>query len=158
MTALATSKQPWAIRPALPEDISFIYSTWLNSFRVDSALGNSVSKTVYFGSYHSIVDRLLDESRVLVACLSDDPKVILGYLVSQSANVLHYCFVKEAFRRHGIASALFDEAFHGAGAVSVSVSVQHTHETNAGVRAIKFDRRKDSRELSYNPFLLFQKI
>lgn len=101
----------WLIRPAIPSDIPFIYSTWLKSFKYDSALGKSMRKSVFFESYREVIDNILDQSSVAVACMQDDPNVIIGYAVYEAysmfdCNILHYAFVKESFRGLKVATSL----------------------------------------------------
>jgi GNAT superfamily N-acetyltransferase len=45
----------------------------------------------------------------LVTCAADDPDQILGFLVHEGP-VVHYLYVKELFRRKGLATALLDSA------------------------------------------------
>lgn len=62
--------------------------------------------------YHKVLEKFLDNPRVTitVACLKDDPAVILGYSVAHVSNtgdqVLDWAFVKKAWRQIGIAKSL----------------------------------------------------
>ena len=98
----------WKIREATANDISFIYATWLNSYHYDSS-AKSTQKNVFMNNYKLVIDYLLDQSTVLVACTTIDEDVILGYLVFEE-DLLHYCFVKEAFRLFGIATDLLKQS------------------------------------------------
>jgi hypothetical protein len=80
---------------------------------------------------------------VTVACLPDNEDVILGYIVFQP-NVLHYMFVKEAFRKFGIARFLYKESFGD------NETITYTHKT-LFVRDILSAHPL----LTYNPFKLF---
>lgn len=102
----------WLIRPAQPDDISFIYSTWLKSYRTGSGLGLASGKHAYFITYNLIIDHILEkpDARVWVAAKIDEPNVLWGYLVAEPT-VLHYVFIKGAFRKFGIARALYQAAF-----------------------------------------------
>ena len=147
----------YAIRPAQADDISFIYSTWLRSYRNDSAIGLSVRKSVFFESYRLVLDQILAKAatKVLVACKIDEPNVIYGYLVAEpTEKILHYIFVKDAFRRFQIAKTLFQTAFpeHGVGGVYI------THLTRT---ASKLEIELGYEELGkflYNPFLLYNTL
>src|ERR1017187_7149175 len=143
--------QDFHIRPVQGDDIPFIYSTWLRSFRNDSFVGLSVKKNVFFDNYQLILDRILSKSntKTLVACKIDEPNVIYGYLVAEpNESVLHYAFVKESFWGLGIAKALFHAAFGAEGAVSTS-AVSITHRTKSAQRLT--DR------FYYNPFTLYSR-
>lgn len=139
----------WTTRPAKPEDLNFIYSSWQKSYQCDSYFGNSARKSIFFENYPSIVDSILARPNVdvVVACLNDNPNVILGYLVFELENILHYCFVKECWRRAGIARGLVAAAFF-----EPVGGLVFTHRTKTAEPVIA---RYPS--LNYNPFLLFQR-
>ena len=130
------------IRDAHPEDINFIYATWLRSYRRDSDVGRQARNLVYYKEYNKVIDHLLTSSTIKVACLDDDEVVILGYAVFDRDNI-HYVFVKEAFRRLGIAKRLIES--------SLILPETCTHSTYiAEVIIEKF-------KLTYNPFSLFMR-
>jgi hypothetical protein len=95
------------IRSANSNDVSFIYSTWLRSHRYDSELGKSCQNSVYYEHYKLVIDRILKDERTItfVACLESEPDTILGYLVGEPGTI-HYCYVKEDFRRFGLGRQL----------------------------------------------------
>lgn len=132
----------WSIRNANQDDISFIYSTWLQSFHYDS-WAKQVQKSVFFDNYKRVIDKILLNADVDVACVNDQPNVILGYIVTEPG-ILHYCFVKEAFRSFGIAKDLFAGRFENQALV--------THKTRT---ATPIFRKHD--KLVFNPFLLYHK-
>ena len=138
--------QPYQIREANANDIPFIYATWLNAIKNDSAVGLSTTKTVFYESYRLVLDNILAKnSIVLVACKQDEPNVIYGYMVSEDKK-LHFTFVKEHFRELGIAKSLYNQSF-GSG----SDLIICTHKTNF-VNGLMRDRPY----LVYNPYLLYQ--
>jgi len=63
--------------------------------------------------YHDIIlKKILNNCTLLVACDPDDPDVIWGYVAFDRENpVLHFVYVKGAFRRMGIGTRLMEEAF-----------------------------------------------
>lgn len=128
------------IRPAIPSDISFIYQTWLKSYKHDSAFGKSVRTSIFFPRYRTILDTLLAKADVLVACHPDNSDIILGYMVSEPL-VLHYAFVKESFRRLGVAKALYE-------ASGMPLVLSHRTEAIQGIL--------DTHSLVYDPFILFK--
>lgn len=135
----------WGIRKANPKDIPFIYETWLKSYKHDSAIGKSTRSGIFFDEYKTIVDRILSnkDTQTLVACLNDSTDVILGYLVKE-LNLAHYCFVKESFRRLGVARSLF--ATDG----MLIRATSTTHKTYYAQDLI------DRFGLDFNPFLLYK--
>lgn len=136
----------WLIREAKHSDISFIYATWLNSYHYDSWT-KSIAKSVFFDNYKRIIDELLLNSQVKVACVPADQDIILGYMVSEP-DFIHYAFVKEAFRGFGIAkSLLIDSGF------SPDDMIVITHRTKK-----LMDLTGHKNNLIYNPFINFKGV
>lgn len=133
----------YKLRQAIPSDINFIYSTWLDSYRYDSTIGKSCPNSTFYPNYQQVIDNLLKDSDVLVACHDESPEVIFGYLVYDS-DIIHYCFVKQAFRELGLAYAMWREA---------QFPLTFTHKT-LSLEPILIKHK----ELKYNPFLLFQGV
>lgn len=112
MTATAAQTQPEAIpvsiRPREDGDEAFLYRTWLEGHRVGSpAFGVRLRKTAYFTLHHPKCERLLGRSTVWIACPSDAPQVIAGYIVAEPAvPCIHWLFVREGFKRLGLARLL----------------------------------------------------
>lgn len=125
------------IRPATEDDRAFIMATWLRGLYYGHDFYGSIAKSVFFKEYQQILSSLLDKKlvKVDVACLSEDETCILGYAVYEPLQALHYVFVKEAWRRQGLAKRLVPE-----GPLDV------THLTKLGDRI----RRKEG--LLFNPF------
>ncbi len=97
----------FAIRAGKREDWPFVYGTWLNSFRVNSTFARHIDQPTYFAMHHHVVERLLERGELLIATPEDDPDTYLGYAVrEQGTPVVHYVYVKPAFRRFGVARAL----------------------------------------------------
>ncbi len=89
--------------------------------------------------YHKVLERFLDNPKVniTVACLIDDPQVILGYSVTRESRgdvVMDWVFVKSAWRNIGIGKSL----------VPPNLKIV-THLTKTG-RALKPE------EVIYDPF------
>ncbi len=99
------------IRSAIPEDIPFIYSTWLKSYRYDSALGKDCRNTVYYEEYKHVLDGILNdpETTIYVMTAADSPSLIFSYIVTNGLT-LHYAYTKEDFRRFGLVRRLVEGA------------------------------------------------
>lgn len=135
------------LRPMAGEDENFIYNSWLKSFWTEGALLSCLGRDVYFPRHHKVIERLLDRAatRVLIASLKEDEGTILGYLVSEGTtdfDVLHYCYVKGAFLRFGIATALLDAAKFD------FQTLRYTHQPRAEWLGDK------TRNWIYDPYLL----
>jgi len=82
-------------------DLPLIYDTWRNNFRRDSLPWSRVSVHVWEPAFTRCIDRLLANSRTVVAVTPDDDDEIMGYLVYQP-DALVWAFVKPPYRREGI--------------------------------------------------------
>lgn len=145
----------WDIRDVRPEEIAWIYASWLNSYRYGSTLGKSCRNSIFFAHYPLVMDDILAKSTVKVAADLDNPKVAFAYIVSDE-KTLHYVFVKEPFRRFGIATDLYQFVSNQAGYLSSTTEsiAFYTHRTK-DFQAFAKARLKDE---SYNPFLLYRKF
>lgn len=93
------------LRDVIPEDINFIRATFLKGTYYGSEWTAAISKDVFFTQYAKVLDNLLLVANIKIACLSDAPDVILGYSIYHQ-NILHFVFVKKAWRLQGIANKL----------------------------------------------------
>lgn len=149
----------WKIRHARGEDLNFIYSTWLKSYRCDSPTGRSVRKSVFFREYYGVLDSIFQSrsTQTLVACLPNNEIVLLGFLVFQP-DILHYIVVKSDWQQRGVAKSLCEKAFGSLPARQILPSayigreIQYTHYTRH-FEPVLYQRPG----MIFNPFLLFQK-
>ena len=134
------------LRPLVEEDRSFIFSSWLKSYRF-SHFGEKITNTIYFEEHHKIVERLLDNSKVLIACNESDPSQLYGYIVVEEEGgilVVHFLYVKHTFRNVGIGKTLLDAVGHSTDKASV-----YTHHTRMA------DKLSSKYNFVYHPYLLF---
>jgi ribosomal protein S18 acetylase RimI-like enzyme len=113
------------IREVTQDDRPLIFATWLRSFKHGSSWPRHIPDRLYFDAHHSVIDALLARSTVRVATPPDEPEVILGWSVvetSPSMSVIHYIYVKPAFRQAGIARALLST-------LPESIPVYYSHES-----------------------------
>jgi hypothetical protein len=125
------------IRGAFPEDLPFIFSTWLKGLRFGNEWFGLIDSKIYFKVYHEVITAILSKPNVTVkiACLKEDPRVLVGYSVS-SGGRLDWIHVKKAWRGIGIAKNLSPETI-------TSVS----HLTNVGRSILK-----KHQDVIFNPF------
>lgn len=143
MTQLGTDLH---LRQAIGSDLNFIFDTFRESVRQDTAIGRSCRTSVFKREFAKVIDHILEKAKVVVACMASDHNVILGYLIWEPS-IIHYCFVKQAFRRLGIAKALYFEAFgHYKGELQCSFKTQSLRDL--------FDAKP---QLIHNPFINFKK-
>ena len=129
------NKQLVAHRSLMPDDEAFIMSTWLKGLYYGNSWFRQIPQDTFFDAYRDVITRLAASSEIKVACLADDPDVILGYSVS-SGPILHWVFVKQAWRKLGLAKDLVNPRTYVT-----------THMTTVG-QAIK------PKDWIFNPFLI----
>lgn len=119
-----------------PDDYNFIMATWLIGLYYGNDWFTKIDKDVYMKHYHDIVDRVLKKPTLIsnLAVLKEDDSVILGYAIYEP-KILHWVYVKEAWREIGIAKQIVPE--------DTEVT---THLTKLG-----FSLRK---HIKFNPFQL----
>lgn len=97
------------IRQGKESDNNFVLATMLRGLYYGDSWFSTIPKAIFMSHYKQIVSALLRHPKTLlqVACLKDDPDVILGYsLLSSDYQTVHWVFVKSAWRNKGIARAL----------------------------------------------------
>ena len=109
----------FSFRPAEPDDRSFIVHAWVSSYQLANAAG-LIAMDRWWSVFAPEVERIIDRptSRTVVAYKRDEPDRIAdlqGFITVDTDDeewspVVHYCYVKEAFRRAGRARALFEAA------------------------------------------------
>lgn len=99
-----------ALRDITPSDRNFVFATWLRGLKYGNDFFNAIEAEVYYKVYNKYIEAVLARPQVTVkfACLRDDPEVVLGYAVYEGP-VLHWVFVKKAWRSIGIAKSLVPE-------------------------------------------------
>lgn len=126
------------LRPGVKEDANFVFATWLKGYYYGSKATKTISKTSFMMEYHKVIENILSKpsTQVAVAALKDDPDVIIGYSVFDGP-VLHWVFVKDGWRKMGIAASLTDLPF-----------TVCTHQTELG--------HKIRPNLIFDPFLVIK--
>jgi GNAT superfamily N-acetyltransferase len=96
-----------SLRGAIEGDREFILPTWLQSHK--HRKDDDITTDIYQQYYGNIVkDKLNSKNiKIVVAASIEDHNQIFGYLVGEN-NLIHYIYVKFAFRRQGIARKLID--------------------------------------------------
>ena len=143
---MATTVQ---IRPYEAGDVSFIFSSWLKSYR-GSPVVRSVPNTIYYAKHHEVIEKILSAAgtEVWVACHEDSPENILGYVVATHGNdsvIIHWVYSKQMVRMQGLAKRLIKKAIDGS-----HNPVSYTHYTKM------VDILKGDAKASYNPYLLWE--
>lgn len=127
-----------SFRDFVPDDFNFVIATWLQGLYHGNDFFKMVEKEAYFNRYHEVLEKLIPLSKIKVAALSEDPDVILGYCVTSSHSpTLHWVFVKEAWRKIGIAKDLIPKNI-----------THYSHFSTVGLSAFQ------KHQWQFNPFNL----
>ncbi len=97
------------IRDMKDTDKNFIMATWLRGLFYGDSWFSEIPKDIFMNNYKKIASNMLESPKVTVkiACLKEDPDVILGYSVASSdGKALVWIFIKTAWRQQGIGRSL----------------------------------------------------
>ena len=120
------SNMPIRLRIANPEDVNFIFSSWLRNYRA-SEMTRPMSNEVFYAEQHRLIEALILKSKVVIACNNNDPSQMYGWICAGETDgifTLHYIYVKHAFRRMGIAKMLIEACGHTGASAGI-----YTHHT-----------------------------
>lgn len=118
MSALAHT-----IRRATAEDRGFVVKPWLQELRRSSTT-RYVSDSVFFQQHGRLVQKLLARASVDLACDPADDQHFYGFVahepgVAEHAEpVIHWLYVKMAFRQLGLGRSLLAHVTHGGRAIA----------------------------------------
>lgn len=129
------------------DDKSFVASTYLKNFYRSHPI-KFVPSSLYYRPQSAILERLIRDGSVLVACYPECPAELAGYVLYQetrTALALHWLYVRHSLRRRGVGRTLLDAA---AGSHQLLVAT-HACDDYARLR-----HRVAPRRLVYDPFWL----
>lgn len=88
-------------------DEPFIFATWLKGLYFGNSWFKAIDKACYLLAYRKIIQNILFHkgTEVKIACLKEDPEIIIGYSIFEG-HILHWVHVKKEFRGLGIAKRL----------------------------------------------------
>lgn len=138
------------IRKAGRADIPFITSSWLESFR-NAPMVRGVPNSIYYHYHHKILEEVLPRSVVLMACNAEDTDQLVGFIcaeVFEKSLVVHYVYVKQAFRRLEVAKRMLQTLIDS----EKPELIQYTAKTPS---IFEFERKLKDQGMVYNPYLLY---
>ncbi len=101
---------PIKIRQGKLSDEDFVYSSWIHCLG-NSKPYSSLDRNWFAAAQHALIERLLNRSRVFIACDPEDEDQIYGYIVGElDRAILHWVYVKQRFRKVNVATRLFEAA------------------------------------------------
>ena len=138
------------MRKAEPGDVPFITNSWLKSYRSGGIGNRLVPNDVYYQMHHAILEVILPKGLAVVLCNPEDRDMICGWAHAETFNdglVLHYAYVKNSLRRHGLFTKLMDTLIEH----ERPQSIMYTHKTEA------FDKVTPKHKgWIYNPYRLYE--
>jgi len=138
------------IRKAGRADIPFITSSWLESFR-NAPMVRGVPNSIYYHYHHKSLEEVLPRSVVLMACNAEDTDQLVGFIcaeVFEKSLVVHYVYVKQAFRRLEVAKRMLQTLIDS----EKPELIQYTAQTPS---IFEFERKLKDQGMVYNPYLLY---
>lgn len=95
------------IRPFVDSDRNFVIATWLKGNYFGNSFFRQMPQNLYFEKYADHIQAVMSsqESHISIACDQDNETWIVGFAVFEKDN-LHWCHVKEDYRKKGIATLL----------------------------------------------------
>ncbi len=134
------------IREADPEDMPFVYSSWLKSLQ---PFMHQIDKRIFFKQHKNLIDSILRRSSVMISCNPHEKDQIFGYVVYEpgSVVVMHYIYTKHTYRRLGIANELYD---------LVSMSSKDNAPMIASHYSLALEEFLTKWDLIFNPYILLE--
>lgn len=132
----------YKIRDYRGDDKSFVLATFLRGLYYGDSWFKLIPKQIFMQNYKIIAEKILSslKVRIRVACLPDEPDVILGYsILSADETLVHWVYVKSAWRLKGIGKSLMPDSPEAT-----------THLSELGNRLLE----EKYKEMIFNPFLI----
>jgi hypothetical protein len=105
------------IRDYTPKDKNFVIATFLRGLYYGDSWFSQIPKAIFMANYKLVIEALIAKTTIKVACLKEDPDVILGYsILSNDFQTIHWVYVKSSkladgttWRQKGIGRALIPQ-------------------------------------------------
>lgn len=82
-------------------------ATWLRGLYYGDTWYKDIPKDIFMKNYHDVLDHIMSNATIKIACLKEEPDVILGYVLTNNDGLtLHWIFAKTVWRKIGIAKSL----------------------------------------------------
>jgi len=159
---MSQQNTPIIYRPPTPDDLTFIMSSWLKSYR-NSDFANFLSNDVYYKSHAIVIQEILDRSNVAMIVDPQDPNHLYGYIVFENFKgsfVLHYIYIKYAYRNLGLCKDALQAAYPNFRKKEFFIT--HLDKTvlrsvnNDVKRSSWFIKKRDDYKMIHNIYLLIR--
>lgn len=97
------------VRDYKDSDKSFVMATFLRGLYHGDTWFSLIPRNIFMDNYKHVIASLVANptNTIKVACLREDPDVIIGYSVlGHNFQTVHWVYVKSAWRKRGIAKSL----------------------------------------------------
>lgn len=135
------------IRSATPEDLPYIYATWLKGQR---KVGHHsfLTDTIYYEHEKKRIGGILERSSIGIISNPEDENHIIGYVVFdflEDIFVLHYAHIKRAYQGLGIVKKVVE-----------TLCPKHKRKSGFYVThfAPQLDRARQTHNFRYNPYVM----
>lgn len=126
------------LRPYRESDLNFIRNSWAKSYYKGSEYVKFISPNEFHERHRPIREEILKRPNIalVVACSTDDEDLILGWILiekpkEKSGTILHYLYVKEAFKKEGISKELMNKLL-------TNTPIMVTHMTERASKIIQY--------------------
>jgi hypothetical protein len=97
----------YEVRDVTTDDTNFILATFLRGLYYGNEFYKLIPKQIFMEGYKPVIEGFFSRTTIKVACLKEDPTVILGFsILSKDFKTIHWVYVKQAWREQGIANSL----------------------------------------------------
>lgn len=95
------------IRDMKEGDKNFVLATLLRGLYYGDSWFSQIPKDIFMSNYKLVAQALVGKANIKIACLKEDEDTIIGYsILSHDFLTIHFVYVKEKWRKHGIAKSL----------------------------------------------------
>lgn len=149
-TAEAEKANTLDFRPYQESDINCIRSNWASSFYSGVRQHKHIHSDDFHRSHRAGIDRFFTRptATVIICTIPSEPDVINGWIAVETLRtgiIIHYLYVKYAFKNEGIAKMLLNR-------VSFNSPIFYTHKTDRSDQIMKRNPIKYGRYI-YAPSL-----
>lgn len=97
----------YSIRDKDLSDEAFIIVSFLKALYYGKTWYSKIPKDIFMDNYKHIAKILFDKGTIKVACLKEDPSIIIGFAILSGNNeILHFVYVRKNWRNIGVAKSL----------------------------------------------------
>lgn len=125
----------YVFRPGVIEDLNFIRNSWAISYYKGSGYHHHLSSDAFNHHHRPIREKILGQPNVaMIVCVgANDPDVILGWVLVEVPDktdglIVHYIYVKQAFKGEHIATELYQRATGQITPIYISHVTRHGDE------------------------------